>query len=732
VVEEEIIREIIDPPFFEEFEPEKMEELLQKHQQHDQSTHGNWAKGSEAKTVTGLISKLYEKKTPGFSINIKSRRSPKTGYISSDDGAEKEIDAKDFYSSRDASRKYVVEYMKQNSAALSKRGAYFGGWRDGDKVFLDVSRRYETRQQGIDAGKANKQKAIYDVANDAYIYIGEQNGEANKAVDGGSSETSESDDGRGIERIRRRDFGRDGEVDEDDINPLEEFTLTVHTSNGRSLGIKPGEFVTEKHYGGGHDQQSHGNWSDFGSDSSQLARNGAKRFAAEAGVKQDDTIVYPKVVANLKRASRIADAYDKLPDFDKEAVDEFESLASEVDSQFDFMTKKLGVKVEFVSEDPYKSSKEMFKDVSQKKLKVLSTESTGGHPFFTDAQNNKFRAVHDFFGHAATGRGFGQDGEEAAWVHHSQMFTRKARLALTTETRGQNSWFNTRKNGFAKQKVALLPEEFVIVPETFEKHQSHDQSTHGNWAAGSSDIVPDITENMKTYFGKNLEEYLESEGHREILKRQEKRISGKDDNENKILEIIAEKQGFAGKPKVVSPQEMANLEKQGWTIAYRGIANPGTVYYGQKNYTSEEFAEDFKNGDYYAGAGVTGDGIYLTTNYDLAKTYAETNRGQGTVLKVAIPPRFTDIQSGQGKGLKRENYLDEVSFQDEVELYRQQIDRGKGASFRGADDIGVVLAAKGIRGVKQKRSMKLKGNEFGDVEVFLIWDRSMLAVEGDK
>jgi hypothetical protein len=151
------------------------------------------------------------------------------------------------------------------------------------------------------------------------------------------------------------------------------------------------------------------------------------------------------------------------------------------------MTRKLGVKVEFVSKDPYKTSKEMFADVSKKTLKVLSTKTTGGHPVFTDEQNDRFRAVHDFFGHAATGRGFGQDGEEAAWVHHSQMFTPKARLALTTETRGQNSWYNTRKNGFAKQKVALLPDEFVIVPEVFAKHGTHDQQSHAGSRAKSPD-----------------------------------------------------------------------------------------------------------------------------------------------------------------------------------------------------------------------------------------------------
>jgi hypothetical protein len=80
------------------------------------------------------------------------------------------------------------------------------------------------------------------------------------------------------------------------------------------------------------------------------------------------------------------------------------------------------------------------------------------------------------------------------------MFTETARGALTTETRGQNSFYNTRNQGFAEQKVALLPKEFWEVPKTFEKqyrvikfqagltpvlkHQEHDQRTHGSWANG--------------------------------------------------------------------------------------------------------------------------------------------------------------------------------------------------------------------------------------------------------
>jgi hypothetical protein len=466
--------------------------LVAKHGSHDQKTHGSWATGSEGKVLTSLIDRLAEKKTPGFSIDIRTKKSPKTGYMCSIDGAERQVKLDKWNSvDNDGKRAIIEQYKKDNMGALSKRGAYFGAWKvvqDG-VIYLDVSRRYESKSEGIGAGIANRQKSIYDVVKDAYIYMEDENDgtRANKARTGGVGQTSERDDSRGIGRADGRN--PDGNRGQSVSFP--------HICLGRYsvVGI-------QKHLEGQHDQATHGNWAGdrYPADSVKSARDGAKEYAFKKGLNPDETIDYTKVVANRERASKIADIYESLPTMDRDAVDEYEALASEVEEQFNFMTKTLGVKVEFVADDPYKTSKEMFDDVSKGTLKVLQTETTGAHPIFSDEQNNKFRAVHDYFGHAATGRGFGQDGEESAWVHHSQMFTQKATAALTTETRGQNSFFNNRGKQFADQKVALLPEEFWAVPKVFQKgyqviyfapglkpvlkHEEHDQSTHGSWATG--------------------------------------------------------------------------------------------------------------------------------------------------------------------------------------------------------------------------------------------------------
>ena len=204
----------------------------------------------------------------------------------------------------------------------------------------------------------------------------------------------------------------------------------------------------------------------IGSGGIARATRAGLQYRASRGLDASTQIDYTKVVADKVRAARIADAYDALPKVDPKAYPAYQQFAREIEDQYEYLTKELGVKVKFVNKDPYKNSAEMMADVEKNNtLKVFKTSSTESHPFLSNEQNDKFRAIHDYFGHGSTGRGFAQDGEEAAWIAHSRMFSRPARAAMTTETRGQNSWYNTRGKKFAEQKVALLPEEFWDVPE---------------------------------------------------------------------------------------------------------------------------------------------------------------------------------------------------------------------------------------------------------------------------
>ncbi len=200
-----------------------------------------------------------------------------------------------------------------------------------------------------------------------------------------------------------------------------------------------------------------------------LASEGAASYAKEAGLSRPSR--FDNVVVNTPQAKRIAQEYQAAPEFDSKAVPHYKAMAEETKKQFDFMTRPkskggLGVDVQVTKSDPYAKAAHMMQDAGQGRFKVFSTASTGGHPYFSNDENDMFRAVHDFFGHAATGRGFDPHGEEAAFRSHHAMFTPLARPAMATETRGQNSVLNygDRKGDFPTQKVATLPSSGLITP----------------------------------------------------------------------------------------------------------------------------------------------------------------------------------------------------------------------------------------------------------------------------
>ncbi len=216
---------------------------------------------------------------------------------------------------------------------------------------------------------------------------------------------------------------------------------------------------------------------------------------------------------DIDRAMQIADAFEAMEDTpnDPEVQKTYKMLADETKSQYDAI-KNAGYTVEIWEGEgePYANAQEMIDDVKNNKhMYIFSTEQGFGESPITEEQraqntmlvntgevdvngkpllyNDMFRFVHDFFGHSERGNGFGAVGEENAWDVHARMYTPLARRAMTTETRGQNSWVNfgkqmRGKNGellqkgdpgylspkereYAPQKMGLLPEEFSQIIE---------------------------------------------------------------------------------------------------------------------------------------------------------------------------------------------------------------------------------------------------------------------------
>ena len=250
----------------------------------------------------------------------------------------------------------------------------------------------------------------------------------------------------------------------------------------------------------------------------------ANKYNAENGLAPmvDNTIT--KI--DKPFATRLSKTYDEMEatPFEEETQEAYKALVEETIAQYRAILAQ-GYRVE-MSTSEYDNAQEMIDDLREnKRMKIFSTEAGFGDNPITEEQrkenpllqvtefkdannvpllaNDVFRFVHDFFGHAKLGNGFGPVGEENAWRVHVQMYSPTARKAITSETRGQNSFVNfsgindeafkvrdearkLRKEGklaeakvlsdqaskmmkFADQKVGILPEWAYAIPsETVE------------------------------------------------------------------------------------------------------------------------------------------------------------------------------------------------------------------------------------------------------------------------
>lgn len=225
----------------------------------------------------------------------------------------------------------------------------------------------------------------------------------------------------------------------------------------------------------------------------------AEKYAKENGIDLKRQSEYVSVDVN--RARRIADAYDKLKSDPKnpKVREAYADLVKQTLAQYKAL-QDAGYEFSFFdsNSDPYNGNPwDAMRDLRKnKRMAVYGTYDGYGtdgitasevenNPMLEDTglrwkdqdgverpvlANDLFRAVHDAFGHGLEGTGFRARGEENAWQAHVRLFTGPAVAAITTETRGQNSWLNYGPFGennrtakledtvFAENKIGLLPE----------------------------------------------------------------------------------------------------------------------------------------------------------------------------------------------------------------------------------------------------------------------------------
>lgn len=128
--------------------------ILAKHgTTHDESSHGNWARGISSPQLAA------EAKEGGFTVSESGHR-PTSGFVVATPGAERRIPVDQLTPDT------ISAYRKEFAERLAQPDTYLGAWYDTESgdVFLDVSKVYEDRDEAIEYGRSSNQLAIFDLS----------------------------------------------------------------------------------------------------------------------------------------------------------------------------------------------------------------------------------------------------------------------------------------------------------------------------------------------------------------------------------------------------------------------------------------------------------------------------------------------------------------------------------------------------------------------------------------
>jgi len=206
---------------------------------------------------------------------------------------------------------------------------------------------------------------------------------------------------------------------------------------------------------------------------SKFIADGIDRWQTEHGLPPlpDDLIDTP---VDLEEADEVARFFENAPDMsaDPDVRAAYEDFKAQSAEQWDFMTRPeseggMGITVDFTDQvDPYATAEEQRNDLEQNHHLTIQSGLGGDHSgTMTQEEYDRFRAVHDVFGHAGIGSGFDRHGEYEAWLVHAAMYRGQGRRAMSTEYHGVNSAMWTGAPGSpGTGKSVLLPDEFGEPP----------------------------------------------------------------------------------------------------------------------------------------------------------------------------------------------------------------------------------------------------------------------------
>lgn len=131
---------------------------IEKHgSSHDESDHGNWAKGRKSRRQSARALRREALTQGGFTIKDTTGMRPHKGYMVAIEGAEVKVPIKDLTAER------IRQYRQRFKDLLDDPGNYFGAWVNTEDgyCYLDISRRFRNKDKAIEFGQKSGQLAIF-------------------------------------------------------------------------------------------------------------------------------------------------------------------------------------------------------------------------------------------------------------------------------------------------------------------------------------------------------------------------------------------------------------------------------------------------------------------------------------------------------------------------------------------------------------------------------------------
>jgi hypothetical protein len=401
--------------------------------------------------------------------------------------------------------------------------------------------------------------------------------------------------------------------------------------------------------------------------------NVAEAYAATNNIPYSPQESYVEV--DEDRAKRLAQAYEDMPHAPKDPAVQaaYKDLIEQTRAQYDALMDA-GYKFTFFDSetDPYGGNPwNAMRDLRQnKKMAVYGTYDGFGTEGLTDTAiednpmledtglrwkdqngvdqivtaNDLFRAVHDAFGHGLEGAGFRARGEENAWQAHARLFTGPALAAITSETRGQNSWLNygpyAEKNQNAKVQDTVFAEQKTgLMPEWTWTEGLPKLSVRGKQGVVLGTLQPGAASFSGAHYGNAKVDTLNGDKYGTGIRGAERRRldEGWDDRiRRRVYFYVAKEDGTMPTPE-------AGLGQYVYTQQFDNILPPGAEMsrlYSQANMKSNEFESAVVDAG-YDGYAIPNMGMMVVLNHNAPVEYRGTRvemAERGEKLSIRPPP----------------------------------------------------------------------------------------------